>query len=116
MRKCNKTLKTGEFFLSRFILSCLMTLMLVLQSSWEKGIKTGDDMAFGPKGERVLDAMECMTLVYVLHAHNHWSLLVGYVDENCWEYYNSSLGEIWGRKTSERFVSIFSCLGSMIFL
>ena len=92
-----------------------MSEMLVLQSFWEKGIKTGDDMAFGPKGERVMDAMECKTLVYVLHAHNHWSLLVGYVDENRWEYYNSSLGEIWGRKTCERFASIFSCLGSMVF-
>ena len=89
--------------------------MLVLQSFLEKGIKTGDDMAFGPKGERVMDGMECKTLVYVLYAYNHWSLLVGYVDENRWEYYNSSLGEIWGRKTCERFASIFSCLGSMVF-
>ena len=92
-----------------------MSEMLVLQSLWKNDLKTGDDMAFGPKGERVMDAMECKTLVYVLHAYNHWSLLIGYVDENSWEYYNSSLGEIWGRKTCERFVSIFSCLGSMIF-
>ena len=51
-------------------------------------------MAFGPKGERVMDVMECKTLVYVLHARNHWSLRVGYVDENCWEYDNSSKGGI----------------------
>ena len=69
-----------------------MSEMLVLQSFWEKGIKTRDNMAFGLKGERVMDAMECKTLVYVLYAHNHWSLFVG--DENCWEYYNNSLGEI----------------------
>ena len=40
-----------------------MSEMLVLQSFWEKGLKTGDDMAFGPKGECVMDVMECKTLV-----------------------------------------------------
>ena len=53
-----------------------MSKMFVLQSFWEKGSKTRDDMAFGPKGERIMDAMECKTLVYVLNAHNHrWELL-----------------------------------------
>ena len=93
-----------------------MSEMLVLQSFWEKSLKTGDDMAFGPKGERLMDTMECKTLVYVLHAHNYWSLLVRYVDENHWEYYNSSKGEICGQKTCDRFVcTYFSHLGSIMF-
>ena len=110
---CVSTIKDynlPSFYSICLCLTCLMSEMLVLQSLWEKDLEIEDDMALGPKRERVMDKMECKTLFYILHAHNHWSLLVEYVNENRWEYYNSSLGEIQGCMTYKRFVSTYLLL------
>ncbi|XXG48235.1 hypothetical protein AAC387_Pa02g2742 [Persea americana] len=51
------------------------------KSWWQGKQKTKDDAAFGPDGSRVWDAKECRTLVYILHMHNHFALLVSHTNE-----------------------------------
>ncbi|RWR76672.1 sentrin-specific protease 1-like protein [Cinnamomum micranthum f. kanehirae] len=72
-------------------------------SWWQGKQKIGDDAAFGPDGSRVWDAKECKTLVYILHAHNHFTLLVGYTDENRWEFYNSSKSDHYHQNICDGF-------------
>ena len=83
---------------------------MTFQSFWQKKHKAGDDCTFGVNESRVWDAKECKTLIYILHQHNHFTLLVGYTDENRWEFYNSSESDKYGLVVYEGFVSVHSIL------
>ena len=77
-----------------------------MQSWWQDGSDASVEAAFGKHGHRVFEANECSTLVFVFHYRNHFTLVMGYVDERRWEFYNSLAGDRLTRSKAEQFVSM----------
>ena len=72
-----------------------------MQSWWQNGSDASVKAAFGKQGSSVWEARECNTLVFVLHYRNHFTLVVGYVDERRCEFYNSLVGDRLTRSKAE---------------
>ena len=60
-----------------------------MQSWWQDGSDASVEAAFSKKGHKVWEARECNSLVFVLYYKNHFTLVVGNVNERRWEFYNS---------------------------
>ncbi|RWR84951.1 hypothetical protein CKAN_01378700 [Cinnamomum micranthum f. kanehirae] len=75
-------------------------------SWWQDGSNASVEAAFGKHGHRVWEAREAHTLVFVVHYRNHFTLVVGYVDEKRWEFYNSLAGDRLTQNKAEKFVSM----------
>ena len=82
---------------------------------WQGKEKTGDNATFGPNGSKVWDVKECWTLIYILHAHNHFTLLVGYTDKNRLEFYKSLKSDHYHQNICDSFVSIIP-IRSLLFM
>ena len=63
------------------------------------------EVVFGKHGHRVWDAREARTLIFIVDHILHFTLLVGYVEEKRWEFYNSMAGNRRSVKHAEKFVS-----------
>lgn len=59
---------------------------------------------FGKQGHRVWDAKEARTLVFIVYHRSHFTLLVGYVDEKRWEFYNSMEKDRRSMKHAQKFM------------
>lgn len=75
-------------------------------SSWRaNNIKSLEDNAFGADGAKVGEAREQKTLVFILRYDHHFTLLVGYMDERQWEFYNSIKTDRNSLDVCKKFVS-----------
>lgn len=75
-----------------------------MQSWWRSGIDIAYESVFGKHGHRVWEAREARTLVFIVYHRSHFALLVGYVDERRWEFYNSMPKDRRTLKHVEKFV------------
>ena len=69
------------------------------------------EAVFGKQGHRVWDAKEARTLVFIVYCRLHFTLLVRYVDEKGWEFYNNIDRDCRSMKNLENFISLLHTLG-----
>ena len=77
-----------------------------MQNWWQDGSDASVEAAFSKHSHRVWEARECNTLMFVLHYRNYFTLVVGYIDERRWEFYNSLAGDRLTRSKAEQLVSM----------
>ena len=79
-----------------------------MQSWWRDGSDTAVEAVFGKQGHKMWDAKEVCTLVFIIYHRSYFTLLVGYVDEKRWEFYNNMDKDHRSMKHAENFVSYSS--------
>ena len=62
------------------------------------------------------DAKEVCTLVFIIYHRSYFTLLVGYVDEKRWEFYNNMDKDHRSMKHAENFVSYSSQFVELVIL